>query len=273
MLKHIWSYAAILFGGIVIACGFNLFLIPHHLLSGGVSGVAMLIGYFSPFNISVLYFVLNIPILVAGWIKLGKRFVWLSILSVIIVTILLELIPVKPVASDTLLSSVFGGVLVGIGGGLSFRVGGSTGGFDIIGSIVTRKRDFPVGNVLVVMNTLVILAVAYMEKDGNLALASMLSIYITGKVIDLVHISHNKVTVFIVTGRTEALLEKLLKRPRGVTKIKTEGAFTHKEKDMLMTVTTRYELTELRMIISETDPEAFVNVVETVAVMGQFRRS
>lgn len=273
MLKHTWSYAAILFGGIVIACGFNLFLIPHHVLSGGVSGLAMLIGYFSPFNISVMYFALNIPILIAGWVKLGKRFVWLSILSVIIVTILLEFIPVKAVASDMLLSSVFGGVLVGLGGGISFRVGGSTGGFDIIGSLVTRYRDFPVGSVLVGMNALVILAVAYLEGDWNLALASMLSIYVTGKIIDLVHISHIKVTVFIVTDKTEALLEKLLKRPRGVTKIKTEGAFTHKEKDMLMTVTTRYELAELKTIITETDPEAFVNIVETVAVMGQFRRS
>lgn len=273
MLKHIWSYAAILFGGFVIACGFNLFLIPHQVLSGGVSGLAMLIGYFSPLDISVMYFVLNIPILIAGWIKLGKRFIWLSILSVIVVTILLEIIPVKAVASDMLLSSVFGGVLVGLGGGLSFRVGGSTGGFDIIGSLVTRYRDFPVGTILVGMNALVILAVAYLKADWNLALASMLSIFVTGKIIDLVHISHIKVTVFIVTDRTEALLDKLLKRPRGVTKIKTEGAFTHKEKDMLMTVTTRYELAELKTIITETDPEAFVNVVETVAVMGQFRRS
>ncbi|WP_106766317.1 YitT family protein [Paenibacillus faecalis] len=273
MIKYLWSYLAIILGGIVIACGFNLFIIPHHLLSGGVSGVAILISYFSPFNISIMYFVLNIPILIAGWIKLGKRFVWLSILSVLVVTLLLEIIPVQAVAPDMLLSAVFGGVLVGLGGGLSFRVGGSTGGFDIIGSLVTRHRDFPVGNVLVGMNTLVILAVAYLEQDWNIALASMLSMYLTGKVIDLVHISHIKVTLFIVTDKTEDLLEKLLKRPRGVTKIRTEGAFTHKEKDMLMTVTTKYELAELKAIITETDPEAFVNVVETIAVMGQFRRS
>ncbi|NMO95380.1 YitT family protein [Paenibacillus lemnae] len=272
MLKVIWRSIAIIIGAIVIACGFNLFLIPHHLLSGGVSGVAMLIGYFSPFNISVMYFVINIPILVAGWIKLGRRFVGYSMLSVIVVTILLEYIPVEAVASDMLLSSVFGGLLVGFGGGLSFRVGGSTGGFDVIGSIVTRHRDFPVGTVLVAMNTVVILAVAYLENDWNLALASMLSMYVTGRVIDFVHINHIKVTVFIVTDRTEELLAKLLIRPRGVTRIKTQGAFSHKEKDMLMTVTTRYELAELRMIIKETDPQAFVNIVETVGVMGQFRR-
>lgn len=273
MLKRLWTYAAILLGGIVIAAGFNLFLIPHHLLSGGVSGLALLISYFSPLSVSLMYFVLNIPILVTGWFQLGKRFVVLSVISVIVTTLFLELIPVQAVASDMLLSSVFGGVLVGFGTGLSFRVGGSTGGFDIIGSLVTKYRDFPVGSVLVTLNAIVILAVAYLDQDWNLALASMISIYVSGKMIDLLHISHIKVTVFIVTNQTEALLSKLLQRPRGVTKIKTEGAFTHREKDMLMTVTTRYELAELRRIITETDPEAFVNIVETVAVMGQFRRS
>jgi uncharacterized membrane-anchored protein YitT (DUF2179 family) len=112
-----------------------------------------------------------------------------------------------------------------------------------------------------------------LEDDWNLALASMASIYIAGKMVDMLHVSHIKVTVFIVTNQTEALLEKLLKRPRGITKIKTEGAFSHKEKDMLMTVTTRYELAELKQIITETDPLAFVNIVETTAVMGQFRKN
>ncbi|MNV15055.1 hypothetical protein D3C71_1057560 [compost metagenome] len=101
----------------------------------------------------------------------------------------------------------------------------------------------------------------------------MVSIYLSGKVVDYIHISHVKVTLFIITNQTDAMLEKLLGLPRGVTLIKTEGAFSHKEKDMLMTVTTKYELAELREIIKATDPTAFVNIVETVGVMGSFRRS
>ncbi|MNT83610.1 hypothetical protein D3C72_2235060 [compost metagenome] len=100
----------------------------------------------------------------------------------------------------------------------------------------------------------------------------MVSIYISGKVLDVIHVSHNKVTLYIITEQTEELLAKLLTLPRGVTLMKTEGAFSHKEKDMLMTVTTRYELTELKEIIRKTDPTAFVNIVETVGVMGSFRR-
>ncbi|MDF9842685.1 MULTISPECIES: YitT family protein [unclassified Paenibacillus] len=271
-LRQIGSCLAVIFGSAMIACGFNLFLIPHRLLSGGVSGLAMLVGYFTPFNIGLLYLLFNVPLLVAGWFQLGRRFIILSILSVGSTTWLMALIPEVTVASDMLLASVFGGVLVGVGAGISFRMGGSSGGFDILGSIITRYRDFPIGNILVGLNGLVILAAAYFDNNWNLALASMVSIYVTGKVVDLIHVSHIKVTVYIVTTRTEELLEQLLPLQRGVTKIKTEGAYSHIERDMLMTVTTRYELAELRRIIKASDPQAFVNIVETVGVMGSFRR-
>lgn len=262
----------VLFGSAMIACGFNLFLIPHRLLSGGVSGLAMLVGYFTPFNISLLYLLFNVPLLVAGWFQLGRRFIIFSMVSVGATTWLMTVVPVKQVASDMLLASVFGGVLVGVGAGISFRVGGSSGGFDILGSIITRYRDFPVGNVLVGLNGLVILAAAYFDENWNLALASMASIYVTGKVVDLIHISHIKVTVYIITNKTDELLQQLLGLQRGVTKFKTEGAYSHVERDMLMTVTTRYELAELKRIIKTTDPQAFVNIVETVGVMGSFRK-
>ncbi|AWB44153.1 hypothetical protein DCC85_07915 [Paenibacillus sp. CAA11] len=272
MLKEIRNYVVIIFGALLIAAGFNLFLVPRHLLSGGVSGLSMLTNYFTPLNLSILYFAYNIPILIAGLFFLGKRFIILSILSVIATTGFIAIIPEVDVAKDTLLACVFGGALVGLGAGLSFRVGGSSGGFDIVGSIVTRYRDFPVGNTLVGLNTVVVFAMGYLNKDWYLALASMVSIYLTGKVVNWIHIGHIKVTLFIITEQTEALLEKLLTLPRGVTLIKTEGAFSHKEKDMLMTVTTMYELTELKEIIKKTDPSAFVNIVETVGVMGAFRR-
>lgn len=271
-LRQIGNYLAVIFGSAMIACGFNLFLVPHRLLSGGVSGLAMLVGYFTPFNISLMYLLFNVPLLVAGWFQLGRRFIILSILSVVATTWLMALIPTVTVASDMLLASVFGGVLVGVGAGISFRMGGSSGGFDILGSIITRYRDFPIGSVLVGLNGLVILAAAYFDNNWNLALASMVSIYVSGKVVDLIHISHIKVTVYIVTTQTDELLKQLLPLQRGVTKIKTEGAYSHVERDMLMTVTTRYELAELRRIIKTSDPQAFVNIVETVGVMGSFRK-
>ncbi|WP_172194265.1 YitT family protein [Saccharibacillus qingshengii] len=272
MFIRIGHLFTIVIGALLIAAGFNLFLIPHQLLSGGVSGLSMLTGYFTPLSVGILYFLYNIPMLIAGWFLLGRRFILLSIVSVAAVTAMIALIPEKMVANDPILSSVFGGVLVGIGAGISFRVGGSSGGFDILGSIVTRYRDFPVGNILVALNALVILAMGYLQNDWNLALLSMVSIYITGKVVDMIHISHIKVTLFIITDDTDALLERLLQIERGVTRIQAEGAFSHTKKDMLMTVTTMYELAELKRVIKEADPRAFVNIVETVGVMGSFRK-
>ncbi|AIQ63535.1 hypothetical protein PSTEL_11035 [Paenibacillus stellifer] len=272
MPRYLLSLLAVVFGSALIAAGFNLFLIPVRLLSGGVSGLAMLASYFTPLSVSLLYLLLNIPLLLAGWFQLGRRFITLSIASVTAATWLIELIPVKPLVSDTLLASVFGGVLVGIGSGISFRAGGSSGGFDILGSIISRRRDFPIGSVLVSLNALVILAAGYLENNWNIALASMLSMYVTGRVVDFIHISHIKVTVFIVTNRTDEMLQELLALQRGVTKIRTEGAYSHTEKDMLMTVTTRYELAELKRIVKKSDPQAFVNIVETVGVMGSFRK-
>jgi uncharacterized membrane-anchored protein YitT (DUF2179 family) len=262
----------VILGAALIAAGFNLFLVPHKLLSGGVSGLSMLTNYAAHINLSILYFAFNIPLLIAGLFLLGKRFIFLSILSVVCVTWFVAILPDKMFASDNILSAVFGGVLVGLGSGISFRVGGSSGGFDILGSIVTRYYDFPIGNVLVGLNAVVVLFMGYINQDWNLVLASIISLYITGKVLDLIHVGHIKITVYIITNESERMLERLLTHPRGVTLIKTEGAFSHKEKDMLMTVTTMYELAELREIIKQTDPLAFVNIVETLGVMGSFRR-
>lgn len=273
MFKILTKSALVFIGGAIIAAGFNLFLIPHELLSGGISGVSMLIGYFTSLNFNFMYFAFNIPLLIAGWFMLGRRFITFSILNVIATTWMLNLVPVTPIAVDPLLSSVFGGVLIGVGTGLAYRAGGSSGGLDIVASIITRYRDFPVGTIMACMNGIIIMLAGYLNDDWNIALISVLSIYITGKIIDLIHIGHVKVTLFIVTNETDIMLKKLLPRQRGVTKIKTQGAFTDHEKDMLMTVTTKYELDELKQIIKDTDPKAFVNIVETVGIMGSFRKN
>ncbi|TLS54252.1 YitT family protein [Paenibacillus antri] len=263
---------SIIGGAVLIAAGFNGFLIPHQLLSGGVSGISMLIGYVAHWNIGWLYLVLNLPLFIWGWVLIGKRFVVLSFLSVIATVVAMQLIPETRFNQDPTIASVFGGVLVGIGTGLSFRAGGSTGGFDIIGSIVLRKYDFPLGEFLFGLNGVVIVALGLMERNWDLALYSTVSIFVTGKVIDVVHTRHVKITAFIVSTKKDEMLAKLLAVPRGVTVIKTQGGYSQSDNHMLMTVTTRYELQGLLKTVRDIDPNAFVNMVETVGVMGLFRR-
>lgn len=272
MAKKIWDVTTILVAAALMAAAFNMLLIPHQLLSGGLSGVSMIIGYLTNWNISLLYLLSNLPVLVWGLIVIGRRFIVLSVISVIATTGLMQIFPVQPLLEDPLLAAVFGGVIVGAATGVSLRYGGSTGGFDIIGSIVTRKRDFPLGLVLFALNSVVIVALGYFKNDWDLALSSMLSIFIAGKMVDIIHVRHVKLTLFIITEHKDKMLKQLLVLPRGVTLLEATGAYTNRQQTMLMTVTTRYELAELKKIIRETDPKAFVNMVETMEVMGEFRR-
>lgn len=257
----------------LIAVSFNLFLIPHQLISGGLSGISMIIGYLTGLDISLMYLALNLPVLIWGLISIGRKFIVLSTLSVILTTWFMRIVHVEMIANDPIMSAVTGGVLIGIGSGIAMRAGGSTGGMDILGSILTRKRDFPLGTVLFALNGLVILMLGYYKNNWDLALYSMLSIFITGKVVDTIHIRHLKVTVYIVTQKKDLLLQKMKKLHRGVTVIQTEGAYTKQPQHMLMTVTTRYELADLQQLIRQWDPQAFVNITETVGIMGLFRRN
>ncbi|MFC5529147.1 YitT family protein [Cohnella yongneupensis] len=258
---------------VAVACGFKWLLIPEELLSSGASGVAMIIGYVSGWDIGWLYFALNLPILLWGYRVLGRRFVVLSMVAVVSTTLLMQIIPeIEITNGDRLLGSVFGGVLVGFGSAISLRYGGSSGGFDIVASIVSRYRDVPIGLLVIVLNMFVVTALGFLIDDWNAALYSMLSIYLTGRIVDMVHTPHRKITAFIITKNTQELAERLMSIPRGVTIIKTRGAYTSEERDMLMTVATRYELAELRKIILEVDKKAFVNIVQTIDVIGEFRR-
>ncbi|OXM16904.1 YitT family protein [Paenibacillus herberti] len=271
--RSLTSWLAVTAGSLLIAIGFNVLLIPQQLLSGGLSGISMMIGYLTGSNIGWLYLVLNIPVLVWGWFSLGRRFVGWSSYSVVAATIFMQLVPVIPLAKDILLASVFGGLLLGFGTGLCLRAGGSSGGFDIVASIVSRNRDLQVGMLIFILNGLVIGILVFFTGNWDIALYSLISIFTAGKIVDLIHIRHHKVTAFIITQKTDELLAQMLARPRGVTIIRTRGAFSSQEHDMLMTVTTRYELEELKLMVRKLDPKAFVNIVETVGVMGDFRRN
>lgn len=259
-------------GSLLVAAGFNLFLIPHQLLSGGLSGISMLISYLTGGNIAWLYLLLNLPVLLWGWFLLGKRFVLLSLYTVLATSLFLQILPVTQVADDILLAAVFGGIIVGFGSGLAMRGGGSSGGFDVVASIITRRKDLPIGMILFLMNAAVIAMLIFFTRNWDLALYSLVAIFSAGKVVDLIHVRHIKVTAFIVTTKTDELVRKLLLHPRGITIIKIKGAFSASDKDMLMTVRTRYELNELCKEIRSIDPHAFINIVETVGIIGDFSR-
>ncbi|MFK2825273.1 YitT family protein [Bacillus sp. B190/17] len=263
----------ILFGSFLVGVAYNFFLIPHEVLSSGLSGIAIMFGLITPLNTGVVNLLLNLPLLIIGFIKLGKRFICYTIVSVLAVSVSLYVIPIVEVSTEPILSALFGGVITGLGVGLVFRASGSSGGFDIIAMLLTKKKDFPLGTVLTVMNGGVVLASGFIF-NWDAALNTMVAIYATGKVVDMVHTSHVKLTLMIITAKGEEVKEKLLANVyRGVTQMNGEGAYTGEGRAVLLTVITRYQLTDVKKMIQEADPSAFVNVTQTVEVVGSFHRT
>ncbi|KOS69209.1 hypothetical protein AEA09_12055 [Lysinibacillus contaminans] len=260
------------FGSILIGFAYNFLLIPHEILSSGLSGIAIMLGLVTPVNTGVLNFLLNLPLLILGVMKLGKRFIGYTILSVVVVSVSLYIIPVYKMTNEPLLASIFGGVIAGVGVGIIFRASGSSGGFDIVAMLLNKKRDLPLGALISGMNAVVVLISGFIFS-WDAALYTLVSIYATGKVIDTIHTSHIKLTLMIVTSKGEEVKKKLLgSLYRGVTIMDAEGAYTGEKRKVLFTVITRYQLGEVKDMIKEVDSTAFVNITQTTEVIGMFDR-
>ncbi|WP_071394438.1 YitT family protein [Bacillus tuaregi] len=263
----------VIVGTLIISAAFNLFFIPHQILSSGLSGIAILLGLITPFETGLINFVLNLPLLIIGIFKLGKRFIVYTIISVVVMTFSLYVIPVVAISSEPILSSIFGGVLAGLGGGLIFRASGSSGGFDIIAVLLTKKRDFPLGSILSALNAVVVIFSGFIF-GWDAALHTLVGIYAAGKMVDMIHTKHIKLTLMIVTQKGDEIKEKMLTNLyRGITIWDGEGAYTGEKKKILMIVITRYQLTDVKLLINEIDPHSFVNITQTQEVMGAFDRS
>jgi uncharacterized membrane-anchored protein YitT (DUF2179 family) len=268
----------VIMGAFLVAIGMNLFLIPANVYSSGFAGVAQLFSKvlteYTPLNISMGYLllILNIPVAILGWKKVGKSFTFYSFMSVVFSTLFLEIIPIKNVAHDLLLNAVFGGVILAIGVGFTLKWGASTGGLDIIAMVLSRQKDKPIGNYMFVLNGIIILTAGYLY-GWEKALYTLVTLYTSTRVIDAIHTRYEKLTALIITKKGDELRKAIhSKLVRGITAIPAKGGYTNETKDMLMIVITRYELFDLERIIKEVDPKAFTNFVETTNVVGFFRR-
>ena len=207
-----------------------------------------------------------------GWYKVGKGFTIYSIISVIFATIFLELLPVISVSDDIILNAVVGGVIGGVGVGLSLKLGASTGGMDIVAMVLSRLQDKPIGTYFLLLNGVIIVLAGLLYEPEN-ALYTMLALYVTTAVIDMIHTRHEKVTAMIITHKADELQKAIhQKMVRGITILPATGAYSREDKNMLYLVITRYELYDLETIINEVDPNAFTNIVQTVGIFGFFRR-
>ncbi|ARI78053.1 YitT family protein [Halobacillus mangrovi] len=269
----------VLLGAVLNAMSLNLFLIEANVYASGFTGTAQLLtSIFTDFlgvpgiSTGLILFILNIPVAILGWYKVGKGFTIYSAVSVAFTTLFLELIPVEQLSSDIILNAVFGGVLGGLGVGITLKWGASTGGLDIIAMILSRMKDRPIGIYFLFINSAIIAIAGFLYEPEN-ALYTLLTLYVTTRVIDAIHTRHEKLTAMIITTKA-ADLEKAIhaQMVRGITTLPARGAFTQQDKNMLVMVITRYELYDLQHIIHEVDPHAFTNIVQTTGIFGFFRK-
>ncbi|WP_100404924.1 YitT family protein [Bacillus solitudinis] len=272
ILRELQKSIIVIIGAILVAVALNFFLIPASVFASGFTGLAQLLSSVLPISTGILLFVLNVPVAILGWRKIGKSFTVYSIISVIVTTLSLELIPIWSFSPDILLNAVFGGVIIAVGAGITLKWGASTGGLDIIVLILSRYSDRPVGIYFFAINSVIVVTSGFLF-DPEKALYTLVTLYVSSRVIDTIHTRHVKLTALIVTKKPEQLRKAIHdKLTRGITRMPAKGGYTADEKEVLMMVITRYELYELKEIIQSSDPGAFTNIVETAGIFGLFRK-
>ncbi|MGX7418448.1 YitT family protein [Carnobacterium gallinarum] len=266
----------VFFAAITNAIALNNFLIPAKVYGAGLNGVSQLLSSFLyDFNhirisTGMLIMLFNIPIALLGWYKVGRDFTLFSFLTVALMSFFSIVLPVQEVTNDPIMNAIVGGVISGVGVGFALKYGFSTGGMDIVSMVLAKTTGRSIGSLMFGINFIIISAAGFIY-GWEYALYTLLSIYVLTKVVDTIHTSHQKVTAMIVTqhapAMTAAIREKLI---RGITLLPAKGGYTGSDSTVLMVVVTRYELYDLEQAVRETDPTAFVNILQTNRVIGEF---
>ena len=260
-------------GAAIFSLGFDLFLTPHELNAGGLSGLAQIVvTLLGVGSVGLLTAIINLPLFLIGYKWLGKKFFFGSLFGMAMLSLTLELFSHLPVPEvDPLLSTLYGGVACGLGLGLVFVAGGSTGGSDIIVRLLQRKwRHVPIGTINIVFDATVAILTGMVFHDMSRTLYTGVTVFISGKVIDMVVYSFDYSRVaMIISDRYEQVADMILtKLERGVTYLDGEGAYSHTEKKVILTAVKKHQMAELKSSVSEIDPNAFVIVQEAHQVLG-----
>jgi uncharacterized membrane-anchored protein YitT (DUF2179 family) len=264
--------ALILSGSFIFVLGMNSILIPAKLLSGGVTGIAVLMHYLWPrSDFGLLYFLLNIPMVAVGWFHVSRRFIVYTIIGIVAFSAMASFIHLPAAKiNDPILSALFAGVICGAGAGLILRSLGSAGGLDIMAVVLNKKYGLRPGTVISLTNIL-ILAAGLFYHDFELALYSIIYVYACGNVVDQVLTGFNRrKAMMIISDRSEEIAAEILKRVnRGVTFFQGKGAYTGREKQIIFTIISMVELAKMKEIAFTIDPDAFIVVNDTLEVLGK----
>lgn len=273
MRSLFFRLTVITLGCLISSSSINLFFVPHHLLSGGLSGIAIIFYYLFTIPIGMLMLLMNIPLLLAAYRFLGTQYTVNVIFGMVMLSVCIDamhFLNQYNLVDDPMLAAIYGGVFTGIGYGMIFRVNASCGGTDIIAAIIKKYYSIHVGNVLFGFNCL-IMAVASFLFGVKLAMFTLISMFISASVTDKVIAGFNhRKTFIIISDYTREISEGIISEVgRGVTFLQGEGAFSHKHKDVLFVVANLTQMGKIKMIVRLIDPMAFMIVQDANEVMGR----
>lgn len=257
-------------GAVIMALGLELFLVPNHIMDGGIVGVSIITSHLLSLPLGIFIFVLNLPFIFLGYKQIGKTFALSTGLGITVLSVTtIFLHNLEPFTTDTLLATVFGGMILGIGVGIVIRYGGSLDGTEILAILFNRKSPFSVGEIIMFFNVL-IFTIAGFVFTWEQAMYSIIAYYIAYKMIDIViqGMEESK-SVYIISDEIEEIGQTIMDRlGRGVTFLHGEGAYTGNDKKVIFTVITRLEESKLKTIVAEIDDHAFLAIGNIAEVKG-----
>ena len=271
--KYTFEILLIMLGTMTMAIATALFLLPNQLSSGGFSGIATITYYLFNWKMGTVILLLNIPLFILAFIRIGKEFVFKSILGTVFLSQFIDFFDrFKALTPERFLACIYGGILIGVGTSLILKAHASTGGSDLVSYIVrTFKPSLSASNLIVIFDAIVITLNVIFLKELEIGLYSAISIYLMGKVIDIVFegIGFSKM-IFIISKRYKNIAEEISKNVlRGVTGIYSKGMYTNDRKMMLMCIASRREIIEIKQIANKVDPKSFTIITNVREVYGK----
>ncbi|MFN8441353.1 MAG: YitT family protein [Caldilineaceae bacterium] len=278
--KEIRRWVILTLGVMVSAFSFAVFLMPHNIAAGGVSGVGIIVNHFFPnITVAAFYLVMNLPLLLIGFFYLGRwRFLLGTVYSVFLYSVAIEYLPAYvqmyldrwPITNDLLLSAIYGGLVDGIGGGLTYAVGATVGGTAIIGRLIQVKTGVPLSQVYLFVDGSIVLAAA-LVFGWEVALYALLTLLLSGLAADYVLEGPSRAyTATIITTKQDALIPVLMQElGRGVTFWPGVGGYTHETRTVILCTIYRPQVNELKQIVHRVDPSAFVVIDSTQQAIGE----
>lgn len=271
---YVWQYVLIIIGSALFAAGFQFFLYPNSIIVGGVSGIAMIINYLTDLPVGVINIVLNIPLFIIAWRQFGTKFVIGSFVGMMLSSVFVDLMALVSYSptNDMLLACIIGGAIKGLGMGIIYYAGATTGGTDIIAKFVRLKYPYiNFGTLILLTDAIIILAFAIIFHKVEGAMYAVIAMFVVSRVIDLVLYGvDNSNVCYIISEKSEQLVNDITDSlHRGVTILEGEGAYSHQNKQVLLCVVKRTQVSDIRKIIKNVDENAFFIITDAKNVFGK----